>query len=226
MAERSIVEKLKLDKYQNTVILNLPESEFSHFSGIKDFDQTFMKEKYDLIFAFTFTFDELKETVLETIRRNRLQKNGYLYLAYPKKGNKIYSSFVHRDELFPGLDVNPDGYIGKSDIKFARMVSLDEVFTIVGLKEAGSGRKRKSTSNSQCVDDYISYIPRIESYLSEKAAAAAFYQSLTPGYRKDWARYVFSAKQETTRDKRLSEMEMILGKGFKSKDLYRQSQQK
>lgn len=49
----------------------------------------------------------------------------------------------------------------------------------------------------------------------------AFYQSLTPGYRKDWARYVYSAKQEATRAKRREEMKIILGAGYKSRDLYR-----
>jgi uncharacterized protein YdeI (YjbR/CyaY-like superfamily) len=49
----------------------------------------------------------------------------------------------------------------------------------------------------------------------------AFYQSLTPGYRKDWARYVYSAVQEETREKRREEMKVILGEGYKSIDLYR-----
>ncbi len=36
--------------------------------------------------------------------------------------------------MFPALNVGEDGYVGESDIKFARMVSMDEVFTVVGLK--------------------------------------------------------------------------------------------
>ena len=153
------------------------------------------------------------------------KRQGYLYIAYPKKGNKVYPDFVHRDEIFPSLnvDTNGDGYVGDSNIKFARMVSLDETFTIVGLKEVGSSKGKSSTDSSQCVDDYVKYIPEIEVYLSNNSVLSEFYKNLTPGYRKDWARYVYSAKQEATRKKRLSEMEMILSKGFKTKELYRQS---
>ena len=44
--------------------------------------------------------------------------------------------------MFPALNVGEDGYVGESDIKFARMVSMDEVFTVVGLK-----REKKNNEN-------------------------------------------------------------------------------
>lgn len=222
MPHSSFIEKLKLDRYKKVAIMNLPKSEIDYFNKLAEYDQVLKADGYDLIFAFVFSLNELKKTVRETISHDRLQKNGYLYIAYPKKGNKIYPDYIHRDELFPSLDVNSDGYVGKSDMKFTRMISLDEIFTIVGLKKAGFRKGKSSSASSQSVDDYVSYIPQIELYLSGKAAAA-FYKNLAPGYQKDWARYVFSAKQETTREKRLSEMEIILDKGFKSKDLYRRS---
>ena len=49
--------------------------------------------------------------------------------------------------------------------------------------------------------------------------ALAFFESLTPGYQRSWARYIYSAKQETTRQKRLNETIELLLQGFKSKDL-------
>lgn len=64
-------------------------------------------------------------------------------------------------------------------------------------------------------------IPAVEQDLTDSAEQLAFYQSLTPGYRKDWARYVYSAVQEETREKRRAEMKKILGEGYKSIDIYR-----
>jgi uncharacterized protein YdeI (YjbR/CyaY-like superfamily) len=78
-----------------------------------------------------------------------------------------------------------------------------------------------SNRASQCVDDYIALIPNIELDLMDPPVLLAFYQSLSEGYRKDWARYVYSAKQEVTKEKRREEMKMILGAGYKSRDLYR-----
>ena len=48
------------------------------------------------------------------------------------------------------------------------------------------------------------------------------YQDLTPGYQRDWARYIFSAKQQKTREKRHAQMVEILSQGYKSVDLFRQ----
>lgn len=104
------------------------------------------------------------------------------------------------------------------------MVGLDDVFTVVGLKEDAGGRNQTSSQSSQRVDDYISLIPSVEKDLEDTPELLAIYQSLTPGYRKDWARYVYSAKQEETRAKRREEMKMILQAGYKSRELYRKDQ--
>ncbi len=219
---KTIVEKLNLQKYKKTAILDAPKDS-NYFEQLSGYDTKLTNSGYDLIFAFVLEMDSLKNLVKKVIESNYLTQNGYLFMAYPKKGNKVYQTFIHRDELLDGLGADEDGYIGTSDIKFARMVGLDEVFTVVGLK-AEARKDRPSSKASQCVDDYIAMIPDIENDLQDAPELLSFYQSLTPGYRKDWARYVYSAKQEATRAKRREEMKLILAKGYKSRDLYRRDQ--
>lgn len=77
---------------------------------------------------------------------------------------------------------------------------------------------------SQCVDGYIEMIPQLKEYLSTIPKLLSFYETLTPGYQKDWARYVYSAKRKNTQQKRLDEMKDILSQGFKTKELFRQAQ--
>jgi hypothetical protein len=216
---KTIVQKLNLQKYEKVAVLHMPAGA-DYLTELEDYDKELKDQSYDLIFAFVLTMDSLKELVYEVIEKKYLNRNGYIYLAYPKKGNKVYPTFVHRDELLPGLGADEDGYIGKSTIKFSRMVGLDDIFTIVGLKEDARNKNRTSTKASQCVDDYIDMIPAIEKDLHESPNLLSFYQSLTPGYQKDWARYVYSAKQEATKTKRREEMKMILGAGYKTRDLY------
>ncbi|WP_416827949.1 YdeI/OmpD-associated family protein [Ectobacillus polymachus] len=220
---KTIVEKLNLQKYKKAAVLDLPDGA-DYLAELADYD-TELEGAYDLIFAFVLDMESLKELVNKVIKKNYLNKNGYIFLAYPKKGNKVYPTFIHRDELLDGLGADETGYIGTSNIKFARMVGLDDVFTVVGLKEDSSNKNRTSTKASQCVDDYIVMIPDVEKDLHDVPDLLAFYQSLTEGYRKDWARYVYSAKQEATKAKRREEMKMILGKGYKSRDLYRRDNQ-
>lgn len=221
---KSIVEKLNLQKYETAAVLNLPQDTGDLAELI--FDRELTKSKYDLIFAFVLDMDALKAMVSKVIEEDRLEQGGYLYLAYPKKGNKKYPTFIHRDELLDGLGADEDGYVGTSSIKFARMVGMDEVFTVVGLKEDARSRNRpQSTSRpSQRVDDYEAMVPEVEKDLHDAPELLAFYRSLTPGYRKDWARYVYSAKQESTRTKRREEMKTILGAGYKSRELYRKDE--
>lgn len=124
---------------------------------------------------------------------------------------------MHRDEIFPALGVSEeDGYIGKSDYKFNQMVALDETFTIVGIKK--EARKAKKTqAKSQCVGDYVEMLPVLEEQLQAFSKAYEFFASLTPGYKRGWARYVYSAKQEATQKKRLEETVRLLEQDVKSK---------
>ncbi|MET3699730.1 uncharacterized protein YdeI (YjbR/CyaY-like superfamily) [Bacillus oleivorans] len=220
MMEKSIAEKLNLQKYEKAAVLNLPEGT-DYLAELEDYDTDLTSSSYDLIFAFVLDLKSLKALVDRIIEKNILNKNGYIYLAYPKKGNKVYPTFIHRDELLGGLGADANGYIGSSNVKFARMVGLDDVFTVVGLKEDAKSKHQTSTKASQCVDDYIELIPQIEKDLEDTPEQLAIYQLLSPGYRKDWARFVYSAKQEETRAKRREEMKIILAAGYKSRDLYR-----
>ncbi len=220
---KSIVEKLNLQKYDQVAVLDQPEGT-DYLTELTGYDSTLKEHAYDLIFAFVLDMASLKELVDRVIEHEYLNKNGYLFAAYPKKGNKVYPTFIHRDDLFAGIGSDEEGYIGTSNIKFARMVGLDDVFTVVGLKEDARGKGQTSSQSSQRVDDYISLIPSVEKDLEDTPELLTLYQSLTPGYRKDWARYVYSAKQEETRAKRREEMKMILHAGYKSRELYRKDQ--
>lgn len=216
---KTIIEKLNLQKYKKAAVLNLPEGA-NYMEELKDYDTALNDSSYDLIFAFVLEMDALKNLVNKIIEKNYLMKNGYIYLAYPKKGNKVYPTFIHRDDLLEGLGADENGYIGTSNIKFARMVGLDDVFTVIGLKEDSRSKKETTKKLSQSVDDYVDLIPEIEKTLEDTPELLKFFQSLTPGYQKGWARYVYSTKQESTKEKRREEMKMILGAGYKSRDLY------
>lgn len=220
---KTIVDKLNLLKYKKTAVLGMPEGQ-NLLEGLEQYDSALQGRGYDMIFAFTLDMGALQGLVHDVIGSDALGKGGYLYAAYPKKGNKVYPTYIHRDDLFAGLGADEDGYIGTSSLKFARMVGLNDVFTVVGFK-IEPRKAAASTKPSQCVDDYIALIPNVEQDLQHTPEALALYQSLSPGYRKDWARYVYSAVQEETREKRREEMKTILGEGFKSVDLYRRGKQ-
>lgn len=212
----TIIDKLKLTKYKNMAVLNQP-SDYDLFNGYK----TSLSKEHDAIFVFVETLDEMVNYTERIINEGQLLEKGYLFFAYPKKGNKRYDTFVHRDDIFPAMKVTEDGYVENSDMKFSRMVSMDDVFTVVGLKREKK-KGKKSLASSQCVADYEDNVKDIKKLLADHPNELKFYQELTPGYQRDWARYIFSAKQQKTREKRQAQMVDILSLGYKSIDLYRQ----
>ncbi|MFD1706317.1 YdeI/OmpD-associated family protein [Siminovitchia sediminis] len=210
----TIIDKLHLAKYKNMAVLNQP-SDYDLFNGY----QTSLSKEHDAIFIFVETLEEMVNFTERIIKEGQLIEKGYLFFAYPKKGNKRYQTFVHRDDIFPAMKVTEDGYVGNSDVKFSRMVSMDGVFTVVGLKRE---KVKKSAAASQRMADYEDHVKDIEQLLADHPNELKFYQELTPGYQKDWARYIFSAKQQKTLEKRQAQMVEILSLGYKSVDLFRQ----
>ncbi|PLS08545.1 YdeI/OmpD-associated family protein [Neobacillus cucumis] len=221
-AAKTVIEKLNLQKYANKLILNKPE-QIEEFQDL-EYDSSIKKEKYDLIFSFIFSLDEFSKELQTVVEKNLLEDNGYLYFAYPKKNNKVYKEYIDRDSFINALPTDEEGYVLNSNIKFARMVSLNDVFTIVGLKSTPKKTKKSSSSkSSQCVDDYIHFIEDIKQYLLKNEDLLKKYKDLTPGYQKNWARYIYSAKRKETQEKRLLEMETVLAEGYKTIELYKQA---
>ncbi|WP_306418575.1 YdeI/OmpD-associated family protein [Bacillus sp. AFS076308] len=188
-APKSIIEKLNLLKYKNKLILHKPE-QVDEFQEL-EYDSSIIRDKYDLIMSFIFSLEEFINELQNVIEKQLLEDNGYLYFAYPKKNNKVYKEYIDRDSFISTLPSDEDGYVLNSNIKFARMVSLNDVFTVVGLKSTPKKTQKSSTNkSSQCVDDYINNIEDIKQYLQKDEEILKKYNDLTPGYQKDWARYI------------------------------------
>ena len=212
------LKKFSIEKFNKKLILNKP-ADITDFEGL-DFGDTIGNEKYDLIFTFIFALDEFASRIKTVIEKDLLNPGGVLYFAYPKKGNRQYKEYIGRDDFFNVVDMDADGYVFNSPIKFNKMAAFSEVFTVVGLKH--EEKRKKSTQPSQCVGDYVERIPELRKHFEKNEAILSFFDQLTPGYQRGWARYVFGVKNPATTEKRFAEMENRLKQGYKSEDLYRQ----
>lgn len=207
-------KKFKLQDGLKVQVINAP--------GNFTMTTTSTETTYDRILYFVYQLEEMIEGLKSVIAANSLAVGGYLFFIYPKKGNKQYDSYIGRDDIFPALQVDDNKYALQSAIKFTSLQSLDDTFSIISMKHEPV--KQKRTVASQRVGDYEAHIPEIISFLKAYPDVLTIYEALTPGYQKDWARYIFSAKKVETQEKRKKEMLEILRAGFKTKDLYKQSQ--
>lgn len=138
-AQKTIIEKLNLDKYSNRLILNMPQ-DLKDFQELKH-DTSVLKDKYDLIILFIFSMEDFDKNI-STINE-KIEKNGYLYVAYPKKNNPTYKEYIERDSLYESLQLDEEKYLPNSILKFSRMVSLNDTFTVVGMKAVPPKRRRR-----------------------------------------------------------------------------------
>ncbi len=126
----------------------------------------------------------VKQTNYIISNEELLIEKGYVFFAYPKKGNSRYSTFIHRDEMFPALNVGEDGYVGESDIKICANGKYGWCFYCCRFKAWEEKKRQKNPAMSQCVADYADRIQDVEALLANHPNELKFYQSLTPGYKK------------------------------------------
>jgi uncharacterized protein YdeI (YjbR/CyaY-like superfamily) len=72
------------------------------------------------------------------------------------------------------------------------------------------------------LSDYEVYIPKVATLLTAEPELQAFFNALTPGYQREWARFIFGAKAEATQKRHFDVMKTVFQAGFKSKRAYDQ----
>ncbi len=214
------ITKLKLDRCERVAVLSVPQTVEDDLKGVK---QVPLGNGHDALVAFATSNAEFFTTLERLAKEDRIEEGGMLLIAYPKKGNPLYPEYVHRDEIFPKVRMDEDGYIYDSPYRFNRMLGFDACFTLLEIKRVAN---RKPAKPSHVGSDYLKYIPDVEAMLKEDPDVLAIYQALSPGYRKDWAVYLFTTANEATRAKRFEELKSVLRAGYKNMTLYRQAQKK
>lgn len=190
--EKALFQKLKLDKFTKIAWMNKSKEN----SVFDDLELSMAKkgEAYDLLLIYVYSLEEMKEFLLKIIQDTLLMENGAVYLLYPKVKNPLGHPAIGRDEIFPFLDVNEEGYALNSTLKFNEMNKLDESYTLIGLKNSLSFKPQRNTP-SQRVEDYADKVNYVKVYLQDYPKAGTLYETLPPGYQKDWARYIYSARE-------------------------------
>lgn len=206
-----LAKKLRLSLEEPIVVINQPATKY--FSAFQ-VTEGFPSEPVSTIVLFVKTLEEMKTSVERLIETKAVAMNGRVLICYPKKGNKELETYVHRDDIFPALQVTNEGFIKGTDFKFNQMVKLDDTYTVLGMKRTV---KKKAKANIPKID-YNAYRPQLEEALATEPEALAFFRQLAPGYQKKWVTYVYSAKRAATQEKRLGETIDLLKKNVKAKE--------
>lgn len=77
-------------------------------------------------------------------------------------------------------------------------------------------------ADKKTLKDFEVDIPRLIELLATDKQLQTKMQELTPGYQREWARFVFGAKAEATKQRHIEQMKTVLSAGYKSKRAYDQ----
>ncbi|GEO69837.1 YdeI/OmpD-associated family protein [Levilactobacillus acidifarinae] len=67
---------------------------------------------------------------------------------------------------------------------------------------------------------YEPMIPQVADLLADDVSLQAFFTTLTPGYQREWARFIFGAKAKATQQRHIAVMRTVFQAGYKSKRAY------
>lgn len=73
---------------------------------------------------------------------------------------------------------------------------------------------------NQPLSFYEKDIPQVSQLLAPEPELATFFDQLTPGYQREWARFIFGAKAEATKQRHVEVMKTVFKAGYKSKRAY------
>lgn len=73
---------------------------------------------------------------------------------------------------------------------------------------------------TKSLSDFEPLIPNVAELLATEPTLAEFFKQLTPGYQREWARFIFGAKAEATKQRHIEVMKTVFKAGYKSKRAY------
>ncbi len=70
------------------------------------------------------------------------------------------------------------------------------------------------------LSEYEVDIPKVTALLAAQPEMQAFFTALTPGYQREWARFIFGVANDATKQNHIAKMLEVFAAGYKSKRAY------
>ncbi len=202
MPAQSLLEKLQLNDEKNLLIQGLPssiEKQFIKLNFSKGVTPLLKKRKIDFALVFAVNQRQLSGILEDVIPA--LQVDAKFWIAYPKLTSKIASD-LSRDKSWD--------FVSDYGFEAVRMVALDNVWSAGRFKKPGKEVKKKDNFCSTNPAPGVDYKKRtidppdeLKQVFRKYKEAALFFDSLAFSHKREYVEWIWSAKREVTRLKRL-----------------------
>jgi hypothetical protein len=207
---QNLLEKLQLKDEKNLLIQGLPssiEKQFSKLSFAKNVTPLLKARKIDFALVFAINEKQLNGILHDVIPA--LQKQGKLWVSYPKKTSKIVTDLDKEGGWF---------VMQKNEYESIKQIALDHVWTAVRFKKIGDpdddeaanikeeNASAKTTSKAVDFEDRTIIVPNeLEEQLKKNKPAFAFFEKLSFTNKKEYVEWIIGAKKDITKQKRIKD---------------------
>ena len=130
----------KLFNQEEVVMVNVPPKYQAELFAFKPPST----HPYKRIVMFVHSLEEMKMGIV--VYETQLVENGLLIFIYPKLKNTLGIKGIHRDAIFPYLNVDETtGFVKDRTLKFNRLLKFDDDYTLVALKKISKVKNRLLT---------------------------------------------------------------------------------
>ncbi len=163
------------------------------------------KSSFDFIQIFAGSARELERQTPKILRI--IQPEGVLWVSYPKLSSAQKSN-LSRDKCRE--------IMRKFGCRPVSQISIDEVWSAMRFKLAANVVSKKIETPSVDMVKRIVKIPKdLKTEFLKNKKAEAFFNTLSFTYRKEYVRWIETAKKEETRAARVSKTAVMLAQGLK-----------
>jgi len=212
-----LAKKLQMKPGKRWLFYNSPAGYLANLEPLPDGTHAaFAPEgNFDGMQLFVKNSLELKESLHRVSQL--LTPDTVLWIIYPKK-----SSSIQLDLAMPGNWTEPEKY----NLRPVTSVGIDATWTAIRLKQQGQTKVSEFCNEEIKKNEHSAYIdlenrqinlpPDMQAVLAPSTAAFNFFQSLSFSNKKEYVVWILSAKQEKTKNERLSKLSEKLLAGKKN----------
>ena len=204
MAGNTLTKKLLVQENQTLAVLNAPEGFWEQLRPLPSktsLDKS-LRGSYDWILLFAYQQADLEKWAAAAVKD--LNKDGILWIAYPKKTSKIKTD-LSRDHGWSVLE--------KLQFQAVSLIAIDETWSAARFRTKTAIAKNKKSSSTlefDKISDYIDVTKRtvelpldFKQALQKNKKAATFFEHLSFTNRKEYVVGILQAKKEETRKARI-----------------------
>ncbi|RNC83819.1 MAG: DUF3052 family protein [Balneola sp.] len=205
-----LFKKLQLKDDYSVLLMNSNPGVHPLFDGIRIEFSSADDEHFDSVILFTKNESELREWIPKAADRQK--KEGQLWLSYPKKSGSIDTD-LSRDNTW--------GAVKAFGLEPVRLISLDEDWSSMRLvSKAGRKTPSKFGQDPPGVDRKTKTVIPPEDLakaLEVNPEAKAFFESIAYTHKREYVAWIYEAKKEETRQRRIAKTIELLTEGKKTR---------